>query len=189
MIILYLILLNFEKVNAEVLVDDVEKSLEILRSMDKVHVAKGCVKLISEVLDIAKKQILSRQAQADVSPVLRSPEMSMNRNRTHGQQDEALARTSCGLFNGEVLSNLIDFNLLSDFAGFADMNNFSSIPGNVPMESDATRSDDCNESSYPYLDTQYFVEGGEDGVLLDVSPRPDMESDLLGTFNDIFSSY
>lgn len=189
MIILYLILLNFEKVDAEVLVDDVEKSLEILRAMDEVHVAKGCVKLISEVLDIAKKQILNRQAQADASPVLCSPETSVNRNRTQGQQDETLERTSGGLFNGEILSNLIDFNLLSNFAGFADMNNFTSIPGNVPMGLDVTRSDDCNESSYPYLDTQYFLEGGEDGVLLEVSPRPDLESDLLGTFNDIFSSY
>ena len=56
MLVLYVVLINYPHVSSEELIRDVEKSLDILRAMDNVKVAKRCASLISEVLEVVKRQ-------------------------------------------------------------------------------------------------------------------------------------
>lgn len=166
MIILYLILLDFNKGDSEVLVEDVEKSLEILGSMDKVHVAHGCAQLISEVLDIAKKQISSRKAEAAVI-TLSNP--SVNANPTQEPLEGGINLTreaSEGAFDGEILSNLVDFNLLDNFAGFSNLDYFFGEGGKRPVDATVMRPGAYDSDGYPLIDAQDYLQGGEDGVLL-----------------------
>lgn len=167
MIILYLILLNFNKGDSEVLLQDVEKSLEILESMDKVHVAHGCAQLISEVLNIAKNQILSRKAQADAPLIPTFSDPSVNANSTQEPLGDTIQTTeaSDGAFDGEILSNLVDFNLLANFAGFTDLDYFSGA-GKMPAVPNIMRPGAYDNHGYPLVDAQGYLQGGEDGVLL-----------------------
>ena len=62
MIVLHLILLDFPKVPGEQLVEDVEKSLAIFRTMGKsVTVAKRCGELTQEILGVAKRYLSDRR--------------------------------------------------------------------------------------------------------------------------------
>lgn len=56
MLVLYVVLINYPHVSSEELIRDVEKSLDILNAMDNVKVAKRCASLISEVLEVVKRQ-------------------------------------------------------------------------------------------------------------------------------------
>lgn len=56
MLVLYVVLINYPHVSSAELIQDVEKSLDILHAMDNVKVAKRCANLISEVLEVVKRQ-------------------------------------------------------------------------------------------------------------------------------------
>lgn len=172
MIILYLILLNFNEGDTKDLVKDVEKSLEILGSMDEVHVANRCARLISEVLDIAKKQISSRKAQADASLILAFSDPGVNPATAREQRGDPVPMASEAALDGEVLSNLVDFNLLGDFAGFDDLNYFfggghEMSAGSADVRSGGYENDDTPlVDSHDYFRGGHYTQGGEDGVLL-----------------------
>jgi hypothetical protein len=185
MIILYLILLNYDNVPADALIQDVEKSLEILRSMGTVHVAHRCSQLISEVLEIAKAQIARRRQEAGAAPRPSASQSSaaaaasVNENlqpATGGNYQPELNshETTAGVFGEEVLTSLIDFNLLGDFAGLGDMRAFfnsTNGAGSGPGQG--------IEGDLSSFGAQNDLHGGEDGVLFDISS--DMELGLFGS--------
>ena len=76
MSILYVMLTRHDKIIVNDFVEDVEKSLEVLRAMDVIHVARRCAQLISEVLDVFKKHVSARErhaAQAQSSEMVYRP--------------------------------------------------------------------------------------------------------------------
>lgn len=62
MLVLYAILINYQPVSRVDLIHDVEKSLEILRAIEHITVAKRCAFLIREVLEVAERQQKSDEA-------------------------------------------------------------------------------------------------------------------------------
>lgn len=65
MLVLYVILIDYPHVSKCELIQDVEKSLEILHAMNNVKVARRCADLILEVLEVAKDQQATSQAASD----------------------------------------------------------------------------------------------------------------------------
>jgi hypothetical protein len=140
MIILYLILLNYTVLPAKVLLEDVEKSLEIFIAMDNINVARRCAELIREVLDVTKKYLHDRldSEQISLERLAQRTEIGRGHDVTHGAAESHNAepfRTDTGsssdpnhnddvmkaLFGfdwtgrGDLLAGLIDPVLLEDF--------------------------------------------------------------------------
>lgn len=166
MIILYLILLDPEKFDSAALIRDVEKSLEILRTMDSVHVARRCFQLISEVLEIAKAQVAQRRTEPQPQapgaldqPLLNDvmPDLNNGKEQQNYLQDPVIDYMG-ELQDNPALTNLIDFSLLEGFTGFGNTSDFGRGIG---------LGGERNQGQMHMGGDQYTLRG-EDGVLFDV---------------------
>ncbi|KIN05388.1 hypothetical protein OIDMADRAFT_158009 [Oidiodendron maius Zn] len=130
MILLYIILLNYNKISGTELLRDVEKSHEILLSMKEASVARRSADLMLEVIEIAKTYLarrrLSMQQPAGshlsssqfgslgMEPEMNVPNISMSEN--NDWQRTLFADDFLGLRRVDMLSTLIDPTILVDFA-------------------------------------------------------------------------
>lgn len=81
MIVLYVIMLGNSTIPNDVLLEDVKKSRDILRSMEEASVARRSADLLSEVLDVAMAYTQQKQNNAsasDVSSVRRAEDAPEN---------------------------------------------------------------------------------------------------------------
>jgi hypothetical protein len=131
MILLYIILLNYDKVPGEELLRDVEKSHEILQSMEEASVARRSADLMLEVIEVAKTYLIQRRLSMQLSSLQSYPsQMGMGANGEAGGQGIVHASMSesnhwqrtlfaedfLGLRRVDMLSTLIDPSILGDFA-------------------------------------------------------------------------
>lgn len=137
MILLYIILLNYDKVPGEELLRDVEKSHEILLAMEEASVARRSAALMFEVIEVTKAYLIRRRrsmapicgnSQANSLGIGRSGgasigmgDMSLDQSSTW--QRTLFAEDFLGLRRVDMLSTLIDPNILE---GFADQSACSS---------------------------------------------------------------
>jgi len=187
MIILYVIPLRHCRADDEDLIGDVEKSLEILKSMDVVHVPHGCAQLISEVLEITKQQISSRK----VGPELRTsaypavapfappiPNPGGYRDRVVNPDGEISGLAQAGPSEGDHPINPVDFNFALDLQGFPDLDTILNDVNQMHMQSIVPQPCEIADGIYPHMGSGDFLRGGEDGVLSNVSPG--MDSEIFG---------
>jgi hypothetical protein len=131
MILLYIILLNYDKVPGEELLRDVEKSHEILQSMEEASVARRSAALMLEVIEVAKTYLAQRRVSMQLSSMHSyPPQFGMGVNGEsdgHGVDHSAMDQTThwqrtlfaedfLGLRRVDMLSTLIDPNILGEFA-------------------------------------------------------------------------
>jgi hypothetical protein len=131
MILLYIILLNYDKIPGEDLLRDVEKSHEILRSMKDASVARRSAALMLEVIEVAKTYLSRRRQCMQLSLASSSPSgfdtmgndcgitdgvshVPMNEN--YNWQRTLFAEDFLGLRRVDMLSTLIDPSTLVNFA-------------------------------------------------------------------------
>ena len=131
MIILYIILLNYDKVPGEELLRDVEKSHEILLAMEEASVARRSAALMFEVIEITKAYLTRRRRSMESicgnlqtnspgngrtgSASIGMGDMSLDQSNTW--QQTLFAEDFLGLRRVDMLSTLIDPNILEGFAG------------------------------------------------------------------------
>lgn len=145
MILLYIILLNYDKVPDEELLRDVDKCHEILQSMEEASVARRSADLILEVIEVAKTYLIQRRLSMQLSSLNSYPsQIGMGGNGEAG--GEGIANVSMsesnhwqrtlftedllGLRRVDMLSTLIDPSILGDFAA----ENSYSVPNDLFLE-------------------------------------------------------
>ena len=130
MILLYIILLNYNKISGTELLRDVEKSHEILLSMKEASVARRSADLMLEVIEVAKTYLARRRLSMQqpvnshlspsqfgslgMEPDMNGPNISMN--ESNNWQRTLFADDFLGLRRVDMLSTLIDPTILVDFA-------------------------------------------------------------------------
>jgi hypothetical protein len=130
MIILYIILLNYDKVPGEELLRDVEKSHEILLSMEEASVARRSAALMFEVIEVTKAYLIRRRRSMESihgnlqtnslgtgcteSASIGMGDVSLDESNTW--QQTLFAEDFLGLRRVDMLSTLIDPNILEGFA-------------------------------------------------------------------------
>jgi hypothetical protein len=117
MIVLYVIMLEHSTVAHEILLADVKKSRDILRSMEEASVARRSADLLSEVLEIAIARTQQKQdTRADLSTIASTNPVTDN--NTH-QEPFILPNdmTSTGFAQDPeaFMASLIDPTILQDF--------------------------------------------------------------------------
>jgi hypothetical protein len=131
MILLYIILLNYDKVPGEELLQDVEKSHEILLAMEEASVARRSAALMFEVIEVTKAYLIRRRRlnesmsgnpQNDYLGMVRTGGASdgvndMSLDQRDNWQQTLFAEDFLGLRRVDMLSTLIDPNILEGFAG------------------------------------------------------------------------
>lgn len=197
MIILYLLFLSYTKVSSTDLIADVEKSLEILNSMDTIYVARSCANLIQEILQIAKTQAepgsSTQEEWAQAASVL---DVTTSRRDQYASSNPASLRAILPVpqpaVEGELLGSLIDFDLLGDFAGLGDLNIYlngfsgeahtATATGQHQQRQQQPQQHQDEQGNVPYCgntgmfaDQGNFLREGEDGVWMGFSPG--LESD------------
>lgn len=138
MALLYVILINASPYPVEVILGDIDKSLEIFASMKMLAVARRCTEITREVLNAAK----TSHAESFHQAFERRGDDAL-RHETHGDQGGDTAGSEPiinhvghnGDFEGdgttyeELYSSLVDTNLVYDFLDFEDWNAWSATDG------------------------------------------------------------
>lgn len=138
MALLYVVLINTSPCPVQVMLGDIDKSLEIFASMKVLAVARRCTEIIREVLNVAKKSCAESYHQASGKPG--EDDLLYG---SHGNQPCKAAEPGpyCDRVGGnsspggdgptheELYSNLLDTNLLSHFLNFEDWNAWSATDG------------------------------------------------------------
>ena len=100
MVILHIILLDFQKVPANDLLEDVEKSQEIFRALKRVKVARRCAELTQEILEVAKVHLRGRAYRQNTQKL---PEMMSNSTLpTPNQYQTSAAAVAVELYDGQM---------------------------------------------------------------------------------------
>jgi hypothetical protein len=130
MILLYVVLLNYDKIPGEELLRDVERSHEILLAMEEASVAQRSAALMLEVIQIAKAYLIRRRRFMQLSST-HSNHTQLRNGRGEGDRDDVadvwlnesntwqqtlFAEDFLGVRRVDMLSTLIDPNILADFA-------------------------------------------------------------------------
>jgi hypothetical protein len=130
MVLLYVILLNYDKIPGEELLRDVEKSHEILLAMEEASVARRSAALMLEVIEVAKTYLTRRRSCRQFSVANLDPAQfriegteggsdsagNASLNLSNDWQRTLFADDFLGLSRVDMLSTLIDPNVLVDFA-------------------------------------------------------------------------
>jgi hypothetical protein len=130
MIILYIILLNYDKIPGEELLRDVEKSHEILLSMEEASVARRSAALMLEVIHVVKAYLIRHRRSVQLSSTYSHPTQlgiargegesdgmaDVSLNQSNAWQRTLFAEDLLGVRRVDMLSTLIDPNILADFA-------------------------------------------------------------------------
>lgn len=127
MILLYAVLSNIQAESWQELLEDVDKSLEILRVMDKITIAQRCAQITAEVLETARRLVQHRHNPYPGAPSL----------LTQGISESGLLPGTTSAFpdiasllpNGseldfsqdDMFAGLLDFNLMGELAGYEDL--------------------------------------------------------------------
>jgi hypothetical protein len=117
MIVLYVIMLGHSPVAPDILLADVKKSRDILRSMEEASVARRSADLLSEVLEVAIAYIQRRQdTRADAS-VTGSVSLVADNNAHQGPSILSDDFSSAGFVQDPeaFMASLIDPTILQDF--------------------------------------------------------------------------
>ncbi|KIX05571.1 uncharacterized protein Z518_06443 [Rhinocladiella mackenziei CBS 650.93] len=194
MIILYLLFWDFDRVTRTELIEEVEKSLEILNSMDTIYVARSCSHLIHEMLQIAKKPPRSYASQHRLTnlPAIHNassaranpgPGDKLTANDL-GESPRNIMLHPSATTQSELLNSLIDFDFLGDFAGLGDLNMYlngsgGELPFDVPHDLQEQQNSRLGNAPM-FADSVDFVRGTENGVWMGVSPE--VESDIHDPF-------
>ena len=131
MILLYIILLNYDKIPVEELLRDVEKSHEILLAMEEASVARRSAALMFEVIEVTKAYLIRRRRSMEsMSGNLQNEYLGTGRfggasdgtndmslDQSNNWQRTLFAEDFLGLRRVDMLSTLIDPNILEGFAG------------------------------------------------------------------------
>jgi hypothetical protein len=143
MLVLYIILINYPHVSGEELIRDVEKSLDILHAMAHVKVAKRCASLISEVLEVVKRQprtLQDDQNRGEGSTT--SVTNTIHNGMTHYDNfwiDLGSSGTGLIFQNNTTAQNLsLDLQTLNETADTARNNLLASLMDPVALEGFAT---------------------------------------------------
>ncbi|KAI8938281.1 hypothetical protein NX059_005939 [Plenodomus lindquistii] len=143
MSLLYVILINTSPLPIEVILGDIDKSLEIFASMKMLAVARRCTEITREVLNAAKTSHVASFHQA--LDKHREPVSSHDSNRASAMgalesSNDHLGRN--GDLDGdgptyeELYSSLVDTNLVYNFLNFEDWNAWSATDGRPSAETD-----------------------------------------------------
>lgn len=131
MILLYVVLFNMETIDHNHAITDVEKSLEIFRSMNMVTVAKRCAEIVQEVLDIAKKSTQAPESREGLQ------DAQNQQAGDTGLMSESDLLAEFELSKEDLYASLVDSNLMDGFApfdsGFLDFPDFNSVLGSGPF--------------------------------------------------------
>ncbi|KAI4717788.1 hypothetical protein E4T48_06004 [Aureobasidium sp. EXF-10727] len=117
MIVLYVVMLGHSTVAHDVLLDDVKKSRDILRSMEEASVARRSADLLSEVLEVATAYTQQNQdARVSMPATLPASDASDGLAR-HGPSllPNEISSTSFVQDPEAFMASLIDPNVLQDF--------------------------------------------------------------------------
>lgn len=187
MIILYLLFLDYDRVTRTELVEEVEKSLEILNSMETIHVARSCAHLVHEMLQAAKMSAANRARRRDDDNhgATREPDPALLLPRTAMPSHPSVAN------QGELLSSLIDFDPLGDFAGLGDLNMYlngsaaETFSSAVPPRLQGDQPGALFGGANMFANSIDFLRGTENGVWTGVFPPVD--SDAHDPFRAFFA--
>ncbi|KAJ9139170.1 C6 transcription factor [Pleurostoma richardsiae] len=129
MVLLYVVLSNIYPFSTETILRDVEKSLEIFRSMKMLAVARRCTEIIREALSIAWKLNRDRQQgqaeQAERNDSGPSYDAAVF-DRLFGLMPDAGGRSEdLALFPDAPYASLVDTNLMFNFLNFEDWDAWS----------------------------------------------------------------
>lgn len=135
MILLYAVLSNIQPESWEPLLQDVDKSLEILRVMNKLTIAKRCEQITAEVLETARRRCQHRLNPHPGEPSLLPRPTSAFEHRP-GYITPAVPDMTSSLPNGsdlnfaqshdDIFAGLLDLNLIGGIAVFEDL--FAEMP-------------------------------------------------------------
>jgi len=129
MIVLYVIMLGNSTIPNDVLLEDVKKSRDILRSMEEASVARRSADLLSEVLDVAMAYTQQKQNNASASdaPSVRraedAPENPVYRSISSLTVD--FAQPDFIQDPEAFMASLIDPNILQEFT--TDSNDWAGL--------------------------------------------------------------
>ncbi|KAL2674341.1 hypothetical protein Neosp_012792 [[Neocosmospora] mangrovei] len=138
MALLYVLLINASPYPVEVILEDIDKSLEIFASMKMLAVARRCTEITREVLNAAK----TSHAESFHLAIERRCDDAL-RHETHGDRGGDTAGSEPitnhvghngdlegdGTTYEELYTSLVDTNLVYDFLDFEDWNAWSAIDG------------------------------------------------------------
>lgn len=131
--LLYVVILNIYAQNCDTLLHDVERSVKILRVMDRITIAKRCEQIISEVLDTAKKLHQHRsQLSINVPTSTAAPTVSAEGTTEFDLIDWPDLGPSfpfdseLHLSQDDLFAGLVDINVFDDLIGFEDL--FAEMP-------------------------------------------------------------
>lgn len=119
MILLYVVLSNIQSEPGEELLNDVERSLELLHVMESITVAKRCGEITREVLEIARKFLRRRERLHETGEASQDKRTS---NLTAEQAMDVPTFDMADLPDGAIDSFGLDFFQDDLFAGLLDIN-------------------------------------------------------------------
>ncbi|KAK6003286.1 hypothetical protein QM012_001131 [Aureobasidium pullulans] len=117
MIVLYVIMLGHSTVVDDLLLDDVKKSRDILRSMEEASVARRSADLLSEVLEVATAFTLQKKdTRTELSAVIPAGDARTDHTRQGPSAlPNEITSTSFVQDPEAFMASLIDPNILQDF--------------------------------------------------------------------------
>lgn len=113
------------------LITDVEKSLDIFRSMDNVLVARRCAEMIREVLDVAKAVVERRRRDMNQRPRVDRKLLPFSHYSTANESDSALgaSASASALFTPDTGAGNDDGLATGDFFSSLFVGLDSGVPG------------------------------------------------------------
>lgn len=133
MILLYAVLSNIQPENWQQLLQDVDKSLEILRVMNKITIAKRCEQITAEVLETARR-LCQHRLHPPGEPYFTPRPTSVFEQVPRSSDTPAFPDITSLLRNGsesnfaqdDIFAGLLDLNLMGGLAVFEDL--FAEMP-------------------------------------------------------------
>lgn len=142
MVLLYVVLTDTCPLPVDVILGDIDKSLELFAAMKALAVARRCTEIIREVLKDAKQAHVDACLRREGTPnmgaaVTHPPLASMQLGGLPGLDNELgpdgnLVNIGAeGLSHEELYASLVDANLVYNFLNFEDWNTWSGAGGSM----------------------------------------------------------